>query len=543
MRKNRVNPRLLVNVIELAHQYAQENDFGPYSKAVESILSAYRGGDFALGKELISSLCRPEFGSDYYFVRRQFGALLSKVPFPSNREARRELTLRNFFNVEDRCAAVNAKFTDPSASFTEVQLRVLYRARSEIVKILGGDLSDHAYRACIRMSYPGGGVSGGTHNRYRVSLPYKFLDTSPSGSRTACAHFERLLYECPDWSRYLRQKGETYSITECNRIAFVPKDASSERTIAVEPSCNVWLQLGVHKYLAYRLSRTGNGINYQSRNQRLAYYGSVTGNRCTIDLSSASDSLALEAFRFLIPPLWSAYLEDIRSSQYTVPGDDKVRTYHKYASMGNGTTFAIETIVFLGIARAVQAICGGFPPSAYGDDLIVEKNQALLLIEVLDSIGFKINIDKTFITGHFRESCGKDYYSGTLVTPTYVRNYSFRASDAYGLINSFASDHRSNTHRTRSYLLGKIKEQCEIILTLPSENTQTGVFTPLNHLINNKMVRWDRRLQTWRCRRLVFVPKTEALPTEVGYLFSLFTGQEAVGGLRTLGSYRVSWAL
>lgn len=156
-----VNPKLAIDVIEIAHIFARENDFGPFSLDVDQILTAYSSGLYDLGKKLLSDLCRPEFGQQYYFNRRQLAALLGKVPFPSGNKERRQRTIDTFMQVEDRCKLVNTKFADVQTSFTPDQLRVLNRAKGEIVAILGGDLTDSTYLSCLRRSQPGGGLSGG----------------------------------------------------------------------------------------------------------------------------------------------------------------------------------------------------------------------------------------------------------------------------------------------------------------------------------------------------------------------------------------------
>jgi len=57
----------------------------------------------------------------------------------------------------------------------------------------------------------------------------------------------------------------------------------------------------------------------------------------------------------------------------------------------------------------------------YGDDIIVPAQHAESVSETLEAFGFKVNSRKSFWTGLFRESCGKDYYKGIDVTPVKVR--------------------------------------------------------------------------------------------------------------------------
>lgn len=535
MIKNKVNPYTNFDPYQAALLFAAENDLGRLPGVV-SFLSAYRGGDYDRGKKLGSSLARPEFGLEVYTKLRQLTALLTKVPFPGNKVGRRSKATKSFFDSEERCARINELIS--SDSFEGIPRRVLYMARDEVYTILGGDLSDSSYLECLRLARPGSGVSGGTQNRFRVSLPYKLWDTDLNGSHTAHAHFERMLYEMPTWVKYLKDLGREYVVQECNRIAFVPKDACTERLIAIEPSCNMFLQLGVHNFMAARLKAVGNCISDQTRNQRLAYFGSVTGNRSTIDLSAASDSVSTELVKFLFPPLWFAFLDDLRSKKYELNGVEGV--YSKYASMGNGTTFAVETIIFLAIARACQRLTGGFSPSVYGDDIVSDRSYSLLLIETLALVGFDTNTDKTFITGFFRESCGKDYLHGSLVTPSYVRIFRHRVCDLYGLYNKLRLS-RARTSRLRQYILESIRDVCVPTFTTPNEDFCSGIFTTLHVLKKNSQARWHRNYFNYKVPRVCFVSKTEHLPIGASYLASLFTGMRAEGALRELGVSRVKW--
>jgi hypothetical protein len=57
----------------------------------------------------------------------------------------------------------------------------------------------------------------------------------------------------------------------------------------------------------------------------------------------------------------------------------------------------------------------------YGDDIIVPVGFAEPVVRSLQSFGFAVNRTKSFWTGRFRESCGKEYYSGQDVSPIKFR--------------------------------------------------------------------------------------------------------------------------
>jgi hypothetical protein len=57
----------------------------------------------------------------------------------------------------------------------------------------------------------------------------------------------------------------------------------------------------------------------------------------------------------------------------------------------------------------------------YGDDIIIPTDEVSAIANGLESLLLKVNYDKSFGTGKFRESCGMDAYDGCDVTPCYVR--------------------------------------------------------------------------------------------------------------------------
>jgi hypothetical protein len=77
------------------------------------------------------------------------------------------------------------------------------------------------------------------------------------------------------------------------------------------------------------------------------------------------------------------------------------------------------TCVFVGIEKVlgrhlskkdVQSFKGQV--RIYGDDIIVPVVYVRSVIESLETLGFVVNSNKSFWTGKFRESCGKEYYDG-----------------------------------------------------------------------------------------------------------------------------------
>lgn len=245
--------------------------------------------------------------------------------------------------------------------------------------------------------------------------------------------------------------GQSLGITErSSRLIAVPKTLTKPRLIAAEPSENMWCQQIVWNYLR---SMTEKGIigrfiafRDQTRNQEMVKKGSVGGDLCTIDLSAASDRVTChvvgQAFR-CNPPLLRAF-QAVRTRRIVYPkrtiihqtGDAALVSYmtaplRKFSTMGSACTFPVESILFLGIAiaatlwkRGLQVTPGTISQlesevSVFGDDIIVPKDSWRVTQDLLEVLYFKVNTDKSYGVGNFRESCGVDAMDGVDVTPTY----------------------------------------------------------------------------------------------------------------------------
>jgi hypothetical protein len=57
----------------------------------------------------------------------------------------------------------------------------------------------------------------------------------------------------------------------------------------------------------------------------------------------------------------------------------------------------------------------------YGDDIIVPSFMAADATQVLEAVGLRVNVSKSFSSGPFRESCGEEFINGVRVTPVRLR--------------------------------------------------------------------------------------------------------------------------
>jgi len=223
------------------------------------------------------------------------------------------------------------------------------------------------------------------------------------------------------------------------RVVFVPKTQKSPRVIAVEPVCMQYAQQALRGVLYGSLNKnryTAGHVNFrdQTVNQALAKACSGTGHLATLDMSDASDRVGLtHVFDcFHLVPRFRDWVFASRSHRAELPNGDLV-SLKKFASMGSALCFPIEALVFFmsilasrlsrANVNATTQTCYWFSRDVfvYGDDLIVPADEASMICDDLETLGFKVNRNKSFWTGKFRESCGVDCFDNQEVTPVYLR--------------------------------------------------------------------------------------------------------------------------
>jgi len=223
------------------------------------------------------------------------------------------------------------------------------------------------------------------------------------------------------------------------RVITVPKTLKTPRIIAVEPTCMQYMQQALLRsfLVAYdrdELLRGLIGFDDQTPNQRMAQEGSLDMRTATLDLSDASDCVSNQLVRAMLsqwPNLQEA-IDAARSRRADVPGHGVIRL-SKYASMGSALCFPMEalvfmTLIFLGIQRSLNVTLtrkdiSSFTGSVrvYGDDLIVPVDHVRTVVQTLELFGARVGLDKSFWTGKFRESCGREYFNGQDISIVRVR--------------------------------------------------------------------------------------------------------------------------
>lgn len=338
----------------------------------------------------------------------------------------REVSLQAFDKAEEQCRLTNQRFLSYATTghVDRVEPEIFSRAQQLIAKVWNSPTSADLFRRCAW-----GPGSTATLSGARSTTEGKMSELPLSVTPSALPYLRMVMKDDYAWMGHLlrcKLEGpaclmpELYGQIDHSRLLTVPKDAKTDRVIAAEPTGNIFLQLGVGNYLKARLRKFGVNLEDQTRNQELAQKANSL-KLATLDLSAASDTISIGLCKALLPPDMFSILDCLRSPAFKVGAE--VRRFHKFSSMGNGFTFQLESLVFWALAKSVQDMrgCQG-PIGVYGDDIIVPQPISSEVVTTLESWGFTINEQKSFVNGRFFESCGKHYFDGVDVTPIYQKH-------------------------------------------------------------------------------------------------------------------------
>lgn len=209
-----------------------------------------------------------------------------------------------------------------------------------------------------------------------------------------------------------------------SKLITVPKNAKTDRVICVEPDLNIFVQLGIGRLIKSKLKRSGLDLTRGQEVNRFLASKAEDWDLTTMDLSMASDSISRGIVWLLLPDRWCNLLEFARVDKTACALNGKTYELEKWSSMGNGYTFELETLLFWSIVRGCLRHLGISEKMAvaYGDDLIFPSQATDLVTRTLNFLGFKVNTEKTFGKGPFRESCGTDWFMGRDVRPVFLRS-------------------------------------------------------------------------------------------------------------------------
>lgn len=317
----------------------------------------------------------------------------------------------------------------------------------------------------------------------------------------------------------------TGGLSTC-RLVSVPKSTTARRTITIEPVEFQYVQQGYNTHLRSHIGKCDIlskclTLDDQTANRQLAESGSITGDWATLDLKSASDLLSLALVKRVLSSR-PVTLEGLISCRSNVCDTGVKHTPHitlnKYAGMGNATTFPIQSIVF-----AILALCACVDDGSritrnkirraatsvrvYGDDIIVRSSCAERTIKWIEAFGLRVNSQKSFWTGRFRESCGLDAYNGVDVTPLYLR-CDPRSDQSANALASFVSTSNQlwdrGLYETAAYLAAHVESVLRRKLPLVRKDSPAlGWHTRYDVTTISK---WNRRLHRFEFPGLLIQP-------------------------------------
>lgn len=388
---------------------------------------------------------------------------------------------------------------------------LLGRAQLELFWLLGPAPSsedwDHFVRAKVFSSGVVQGLARLPGGLVKDTSGYGKMayDTELTSTRACLRRFGAYLFDGPYGTHVVSgpQPEHNFRVTESSEGTTVYKDAGIDRFIATEPLCNAMAQQGLAAILEKYLRKWGVILSTQERNQMLARIASRLGFHpngfATIDLSAASDTIVDELVRYLLPPGWYELLNAARTTSVTLD-KEPIDGYASFVTMGNATTFPLQCLIFTALTRAAISLshCDDRRYRVYGDDIIVPLSASAILIEALNFCGFKVNQEKSFITGFFRESCGGDYLLGEDVRPVFLRESLNHMSTRHVFFNNLQRVFPE--HPVLKLLFTSVKRPL-IGPARDGDSPSAGYFECPTWLLHERRYAWySKKLHAWQYR-------------------------------------------
>ena len=415
-----------------------------------------------------------------YKATYQMSSLFKRFRFENDLFSDDELTdkaISAFQDTQSRLANLDLDSLDT------VSKEILNRAASYIAFVLG-EYNDEVHRNLCRF---GRKASVGIPARLACEAARWELPISGSPEQIAWFDSEMSLVPCVQnyWQRQLEsdpseKKRSIYRATSSLALTLVPKTFKSLRSIMPNTTIGTYMSYGLGEMIRKGLKREGYDIrSLQMRHRYLAQSGSIHKLYTTADLSSASDSISVALVKRLFPPDWFDILSQSRIGKVALPDGTCVES-QTFCTMGIGYTFPLQTLVFLALLKAIESCFWASNNrrtiSVYGDDLIYSSRMHWYVSHYLPKFGFILNVEKTFSEGHFRESCGGDYFHGVDVRPFQPRsgpaNVGSKSYEAilYKLVNTLlARWSEYEIGGTLDFLTSEVESVCGKCKLVPSD--------------------------------------------------------------------------
>lgn len=411
--------------------FVDSGAFLPFKKQKSTRLPAFLQGFSSQVFEPTTGVLLDVPNPDAIRAVRQLTLFFSKINLPCT-EYRERKAIREYIECEQDVKETEARLGDIDYHLFRRVSRILFgaelaRCDQAVYDLYHSDYGERSLAHRIRPKHGPGATADrltGNQKWYNTTWTERLEQIMPSGEML----LPSLAYEDLQESIDILEPGEERPV----RVILVPKTLKTPRIIAIEPTAMQFAQQALATMLVEELELSSFssmiGFSDQTPNQRMAQDGSFSKGLATLDLSSASDRVSNQLVIEMLKdfPHFSRAVQASRSTRADVPGYGVI-PLAKFASMGSALTFPIEAMVFLtltvmGICEASRIPLGSVSRKdvlrlrtsvrVYGDDIICPTDSVLSVISCLEAYGFKVAQHKSFWTGSFRESCGKEYFDG-----------------------------------------------------------------------------------------------------------------------------------
>lgn len=433
---------------------------------------------------LEQDLSTPLGGVSQYRAEMLRKSILKKYVPPGKELSLQKLAFDKFVGINE---SVGRHIID--SSFLESEVFHLWRGLLH-KSLLSDDLTGPSVTlsGCIGNGLQGPGVTNG--NDDTLFFTKMFNSHLTTSSEFLYVYYRENLSRRWRLAEAERLQHHSVKVVPGSVLGTVRKDRDEDRTTCKEPTLNMFYQLGAKVQFENVLinSMSLDIANQPFKNQYLAKRGSIDGSFATLDLKSASDSISIDLVQKLLPKSVFNVLMKIRSP-YAHVGKELVKL-NMISTMGNGFTFALMTLIFACLVKAVyikHGIRAHFGSASdrqksftarrngrveelylteskftelncavFGDDIIVLSQVYNDVVQALTSSGFTVNEKKSFSAGPFRESCGGDFFNGFPVRGVYIKRMNHEANvySAFNRLHLWSIRSGIPLERTLRYLMG-----------------------------------------------------------------------------------------
>ena len=395
-------------------------------------------------------------------------------------------SVANFVENDKKLGRINLRSKEASIIFQH--------ARACITQLFHGLEHDSRYPELPR---PGSGATNQPvekNERYRPHVLYTQLHDVYDYDMWFNTPYQYIFGgEAVEYSTMLESE---YSVVHdpTSRYKSIHKVLGKPRGICIEENETQFFQQGLRVQLYPYVEnhpRTAGKVNFtdQSINRDLALRSSVTLEYATVDMTEASDNVDREIVLglFLLTCLFEK-LSAVSTRLIELPkglGQKRHMLAHKFAPMGSGVCFPVMSLVHWSLIQGIIA-SSQMPDShklckevyVYGDDIIVPSSCVHLVYKYLPLFGMKINVEKSYVNSHFRESCGCHAYKGVDITPAYIKkviSHTTKRSDSSTLISLISKEFRLRSNGFEHTARHLRKQVHNLYGDLPTVNVDSSI--------------------------------------------------------------------